>query len=338
MFHGAPRYCRFACSEFDCQYCTIDSVMLQYHIQALHPHLDSYSCPHCRESMPVGDDPQEYERLTSVPFNDLEFHLRCHGELLFKCGHCRYYHWQKRTAEAHVGEEHPERKQFVRNVRVEEQEKAAVKKQKEEARKLKPSTSRENQSPAKPVRYLPFKCGLCEEARETEAAVKLHCAEAHDLHKRFLCALCGHAEDDRAALESHLSSDHAGTRANPIVALIRTFYIEQYSAEGADERREPLWKRDMPGVKHIRGILYDEEGEAPAPLAKRAKKYSTSSSSLTPAESQLLQAEGEPKASSMEDEVDNFPMKCKECGLPKKTIKALKMHIKLMHLRSGKYR
>ena len=37
------------------------------------------------------------------------------------------------------------------------------------------------------------------------------------------------------------------------------------------------------------------------------------------------------------DEVDNFPMKCRECGLQKKTIKGLKMHIKLLHLRTGKF-
>ena len=25
-----------------------------------------------------------------------------------------------------------------------------------------------------------------------------------------------------------------------------------------EEKREPLWRRDMPGLKHIRGILYEE--------------------------------------------------------------------------------
>ena len=30
-------------------------------------------------------------------------------------------------------------------------------------------------------------------------------------------------------------------------------------------------------------------------------------------------------------------MDCKECGLHKKTIKSLKMHIKLVHLRTGKF-
>ena len=36
------------------------------------------------------------------------------------------------------------------------------------------------------------------------------------------------------------------------------------------------------------------------------------------------------------DEVDSFPMKCKECDIMKKTVKGLKMHIKLMHLRTGR--
>jgi hypothetical protein len=44
---------------------------------------------------------------------------RCHGELLYKCGHCMYYHWQKRTAERHVTDNHPGVKQYVRNVRQE---------------------------------------------------------------------------------------------------------------------------------------------------------------------------------------------------------------------------
>ena len=25
-----------------------------------------------------------------------------------------------------------------------------------------------------------------------------------------------------------------------------------------EEKRQPLWRRDMPGLKHIRGILYEE--------------------------------------------------------------------------------
>ena len=34
---------------------------------------------------------------------------------------------------------------------------------------------------------------------------------------------------------------------------------------------------------------------------------------------------------------DAFEMSCKECGLVKQNIKGLKMHIKLLHLKSGKF-
>ena len=48
-------------------------------------------------------------------------------------------------------------------------------------------------------------------------------------------------------------------------------------------------------------------------------------------------ARSEPEKQPSVDEVDSFPMKCRECGIAKKTVKGLKMHIKLMHLRTGRW-
>ena len=89
----------------DCSYYTIDSTMLVAHIQTLHPDVGEYQCPRC-----VGEAP-------AVAFEDLEFHLRCHADLLFKCPHCPTYHWQKRTAEKHVGDNHPNAKLMVLDIR-----------------------------------------------------------------------------------------------------------------------------------------------------------------------------------------------------------------------------
>ena len=69
---------------------------------------DIYVCPHCPP-----------ELTPEISFSNLEFHLRCHGDMLYKCGHCLYYHWQKRTAEKHVAENHHGVKQYVRDVRLE---------------------------------------------------------------------------------------------------------------------------------------------------------------------------------------------------------------------------
>ena len=69
---------------------------------------DIYVCPHCPPELTL-----------EISFSNLEFHLRCHGDMLYKCGHCLYYHWQKRTAEKHVAENHHGVKQYVRDVRLE---------------------------------------------------------------------------------------------------------------------------------------------------------------------------------------------------------------------------
>ena len=57
----------------------------------------------------------------------------------------------------------------------------------------------------------------------------------------------------------------------------------------------------------------------------------------TPPPPKAAAARSEPEKAPSVDEVDSFPMKCRECGIAKKTVKGLKMHIKLMHLRTGRW-
>lgn len=83
----------------------------------------------------------------------------------------------------------------------------------------------------------------------------------------------------------------------------------------------------MPGLKHIRGILYEEYPDMP-----NSEDYIFENTSENTFEKIV-----EKSSPKVVDEVDNFPMKCQECGLQKKTIKGLKMHIKLLHLRTGKF-
>ena len=104
------------------------------------------------------------------------------------------------------------------------------------------------------------------------------------------------------------------------------------SSTQVEEKREPLWKRDMPGLKHIRGILYEEYPDMPYSDYEIIEPEKEGSGNK-----QKKSSSGTEKESKTVDEVDNFPMKCKECGLQKKTIKGLKMHIKLLHLRTGKF-
>lgn len=307
--------------------------MLLYHIQALHPSLEVYTCPHCTDD-------------SGVPFDDLEFHLRCHGDLLFKCGHCLSYHWQKRTAEAHVAQLHPGAKQFVRDVRAERLRKDRLTEEEAERRKLeKQDLIKHANEAGKEValqkeapRYLPYKCGLCEESAETGDEIKEHCVSSHGLDRQFRCSLCEYSGEEMGLAESHFAEAHP---EKPVLVL-RAYFIDQYgdACPSAEERREPLWRRDMPGVRHIRGILYDNGADGTilqVQHAPRLGKKSNQKAGAPNSGSGDLGAGIDSQAQGPDDD-DEFPMSCKECGIQKKTIKGLKMHIKLLHLRTGKFR
>jgi hypothetical protein len=49
--------------------------------------------------------------------------------------------------------------------------------------------------------------------------------------------------------------------------VVKIWYIDPTSVPDSmldDEPAEPLWRRDMPGLKHIRGILYEDSEHVPA--------------------------------------------------------------------------
>ena len=319
-----PENLRFACCAKDCNYITIDENMLLYHIKAFHKELRKYKCPHCPN--------------VSIPFSEMEFHLKCHGELLFKCGHCDYFHPVKRTAEAHAAQEHPNRRYFVRNVREEE-----VKR-----REMGPDTE-DKKEPEQPevnkiiATYKPYRCGLCEFISETVEEMRGHLSEVHSIHHQYKCGLCKFESDVRSEMEDHVSKHHPGGQAS----MVRTFYVDPTTVLDAypDERRYPLWAREMEGLKHIRGILYDNmEDNAVLKQAVQLKKSRIKKLEEKEAlervdpENSFEEAKNAKKAGkAARSELDFYPMSCKECGFSKKTVTGMKMHIKLNHLGVGKF-
>ena len=315
---------RNACPDLDCNYVTIDTMMLLSHMDHLHPEFNhNYRCPHCPKDLDI-----------NVPFEDVEFHLRCHGDLLFKCCHCAYYHWQKRTAEKHVQEEHPGAKIFVRDARLEaEQIKKNKINQQQELNKKKDKKLQQQQQPQPEaeVKYQPYKCGLCDQfAAETIEVIRDHCSTVHEIKHQFKCLFCDTASDNKSEMENHCDLKHSTS------VLMRIFYVDGTGTSTVtldptlEEKREPLWRRDMPGLKHIRGILYEEYPDMVYEDVIEVKASSSKSWDIK------KQQKDDKKIKEI-DEVDNFSMKCKDCGLQKKTIKGLKMHIKLLHLRTGKF-
>ena len=129
--------------------------------------------------------------------------------------------------------------------------------------------------------------------------------------------------------------------------MIRTFFVDPTTVLDAypDERRYPLWARDMEGLKHIRGILYDDmEDEAVIKQAARIKKARIKKEKEKEAlvrvdpESTRETVKSEKKmGKAAKTELDFYPISCRECGFSKKTVTGMKMHIKLNHLGVGKF-
>ena len=354
---------RFACSHYDCSYSTLDEMMLLSHIQALHPDITSYVCPHCR------NETKNDSSGCSLDVEDLEFHLKCHGELLFKCCYCSFYHWQKRTAEKHVKDTHTNKNVSVRDVRKDSIARAAMKNNNNEG-----NDKEGKEGPEKlvlreqtDITYRPFRCGICEHAQITQDGILEHIRESHSGIQqplKFKCLFCNETSNDKVAIRRHFESSHSDVESYILeCSAIQLYFIDPYNVSSTntgmsivhanenvemEEKREPLWKRDMPGLKHIRGILYEEYSSLgiPAPPASTPKPRLVNKKNLKVEDAKpqntinpvnVPVGTSEDLNKSIDDLADNFPMKCMECSLPKKTIKGLKMHIKLMHLRTGKF-
>ena len=343
-----PENARYACSVSTCGYITVDEIMLLYHIQALHIDLAQYVCPHCTD--------------TTIPLEETGLHLKCHGELLFKCGYCTYIHWQKRIAEKHVADEHPQRKQFVKNVREQEEKEP----NKEEIKIPVETDESARKSKKKEVEgdgYDPYKCGVCDMSAETQQGIVSHCQEFHQMDKQFKCGLCSIQFDKKKDVETHFTEVHPGKN----ICVLKVYYVDPSTSHefSGELKRPPLWAREMEGMKHIRGILYEDYEEQKK--VSSSKKVKKSEIMPRPEESQTVavqklaqkpvtikltsekrhpESEIQVKPTALnkklvkncdKSKLDNFPMNCQQCSFHKKTVTGLKMHIKLNHLGVGKF-
>ena len=144
--------------------------------------------------------------------------------------------------------------------------------------------------------------------------------------------------------------------------VIRAHYVDCGGNAAAEEKRHPLWSRNMTGLKHIRGILYEsydsegnvgfDDGEdssqphqnSQQPQALRQKKKGRKKKQAevvptpephTPAVPEMSK---EAREAALTEEADVAELTCKECGVKKSSVKSMKTHIKMVHLRAGKFR
>lgn len=248
-----PEHKRYVCSVAECNYLTVDEAMLRYHLKALHSEEPYFRCPHC-PSPPPGQESQ------NIAIDKMGVHLKMHDTRLYKCSHCNHHHYHRHVVERHLTDKHPEKRPFVKVVREIENTENVQQPINEETEEEVPDPDGNH-----------WKCNLCDFKCVYKADITAHADTIHGESGQYKCALCSFKTNGKIILEQHISSKHAyDSNADYTVIYQRIKAVNKRNVEateqgGQDEPFDttPLWTRNMPRIRHIRGILLEEEIEDP---------------------------------------------------------------------------
>ncbi|KAL0129058.1 hypothetical protein PUN28_004033 [Cardiocondyla obscurior] len=262
---GLPKFVpeseRYVCGVAECNYLSMDEAMLRYHLKALHSEEPYFHCPHC-------PPPQAGQESQNIAIDKMGIHLKMHDARLYKCSHCNHHHYHsikmssRHVVERHLSDKHPEKFTFVKIVReIENTENVQQSSVQEETEEEVPDPDGNH-----------WKCNICDFKCVLKADVVNHTDTVHGENCQYKCTLCTFKTSGKAPLEQHINNKHAGdSNADYTVIYQRIKGINKRNTEtitqgGQDEPFDttPLWQRNMPRVRHIRGILFEEEIETPS--------------------------------------------------------------------------
>lgn len=210
--------------------------MLRRHLQALHANEQEYKCQHCEIKLCS-------EKLVTNLDNIMK-HYRLHDANLYKCPCCKFLHNLKNKIERHVSDRHPDQTPHYLTLREIVERNVNKEPNKEQQLKL-------------------WKCGLCKIKRSSRQEIVTHVAQMHNISAQYKCAFCNYLTEDTYTFKTHFEELHPGRNIDIIIA----YYKEEDLSKSIEQRNNfdttPLWSRDKPRVKHIRGILLDDSGKIP---------------------------------------------------------------------------
>lgn len=166
----------------------------------------------------------------------------------------------RHVVERHLTDKHPEKRPFVKVVREIENTENVQQPVNEETEEEVPDPDGNH-----------WKCNLCDFKCVYKADITAHADTIHGESGQYKCILCSFKTSGKIILEQHISSKHAyDSNADYTVIYQRIKAVNKRNVEtteqsGQDEPFDttPLWTRNMPRIRHIRGILLEEEIEDP---------------------------------------------------------------------------
>ncbi|XP_076294101.1 uncharacterized protein LOC143215675 isoform X2 [Lasioglossum baleicum] len=245
-----PEHKRYVCGVAECNYLTVDEAMLRCHLKALHSEEQYFRCPHCPQ-------PQPGQEGLNIAIDKMAVHLKMHDTRLYKCSHCNNHHYHRHVVERHLTDKHPEKRPFVKVIR------------ELEYTENNQSAQEENEEEIPDPDGNHWKCNMCDYKCVYKNGMATHCSTVHDEKLQYKCTLCPFKASGKIMFEQHINSKHAND-PNVDYELIyqRIKGVNKKSGENVERSGQgepfdttPLWRRDMPRIRHIRGILLEDENE-----------------------------------------------------------------------------
>lgn len=159
--------------------------------------------------------------------------------------------------ERHLSDKHPEKRPFVKVIR-----------ELESTENIQQPTQDEVEEEIPDPNGNHWKCNICEYKCVYKAEMITHASASHDDKNQFKCTACSFKTSVKVLLEQHIASKHSGDpNADYIMAYQKIKGVSKKSTGDSTEQggqdepfdTTPLWRRDMPRVRHIRGILLEDE-------------------------------------------------------------------------------
>lgn len=210
---------RFTCSK--CTYINTNEEMMKSHLDIIHMDAKNYICPHCK--LEVKSDKRCNDKFIK--------HLRFHGNKLFRCRKCDYFHYDETQVNKHISVEHLCTPASLIEI----------------VRDMNENSAMDNSSPSAIFEYK-WKCNFCTYRSINRTDILKHIKDIHDYKNQFICTKCSFNSIREATAVAHLLK-HCDTTAK----------IEKTFSELDDNT--PLWRRNMTKTRNIRGIPLDEDGE-----------------------------------------------------------------------------
>uniref|UniRef100_A0A8D8KCV6 (northern house mosquito) hypothetical protein n=1 Tax=Culex pipiens TaxID=7175 RepID=A0A8D8KCV6_CULPI len=217
---------RYICGAPNCRYLTINEVMLQTHLNALHGDVKEYKCPHC---------PAVHVFAGQLNATKVLEHLRLHDKELYRCSTCQLFLNNQKDINRHVSDKHPPSAN------------AAVLVIRDG------STAGSAASSADSDVVFKWKCDVCMFKSVTLGEMRSHLQDTHNINAKYRCARCLFSSSLKSAFTRHYEQQHPG---------VEILIISLYKAiEGDDSRADttPLWRREVNKTKSIRGIQVEVE-------------------------------------------------------------------------------